>query len=225
VTETRPKPASLECPTMVSANGASPVMGIIEDLNPKVCRMRSINEFKAGDLLRFDFTLRGANRVQLSGHVVTATENGTRRSYAIALSESDADAIVVALDAARRFATSRPTQDVHTANGLTRASARIPIDVELQYSIGGSPAQTARATNVSTGGILLNSTDNIPVGASLEVRFRLPGADHDITVHARVVAHQHESPNYNMAFFNIDPKVREELTAFVSAHAAASSST
>lgn len=205
---------------MVSVNGASPVMAIIEDLNPKACRLRSITEFKIGDRVNFDFTLRGADRVALSGHILTAAENGTRRSYTITLDAADEDAIIVALDAAQRFAAARPTHDVQTANGLTRASARIPIDVPLEYSFAGRPPQTARATNVSTGGILLNSTDEIPVGASLEVRFRLPGANHDISIHARVVAHQHESPNYNMAFYNVDPQVREELTAFVAAHVA-----
>jgi PilZ domain len=203
---------------MVSAKGAPAVMGIIEELNPKACRLRSINEFQIGDRVQFDFTLRGANKLQLSGHVLIVTENGNRRSYTIALDAVDADAVVIALDASQRFAAARPVHDVQTGNGLTRASARIPIDVELQYSIAGKPPQFARATNVSTGGILLNSNDAIAVGTSIEVRFRLPGADHDLKVHARVVAHQQESPNYNMAFFNVDPEMREELAAFVAAH-------
>jgi len=218
VQETDAKGASLECPTMVSANGASPVMGIIEELSPRTCRMRSINEFHAGDTVTFDFTLRGAHKLELSGRVIDAALSGMRRSYTIALDAANEDAVIVALDAARRFATARPTHDVQTGNGLTRASARIPIDQELTYTVAGRPSRTARATNVSAGGILLNSTDEIAVGASLEIRFRLPGSDHDINVHARVVAHQHETPNYNMAFFNIDPNVREELTAFVAAH-------
>ena len=208
---------------MVSVNGASPVMGIIEDLNPKACRLRSINEFKVGDRASFDLALRGAKRLQLSGQILTAAENGARRSYTIVLKSADEDSIVAALEAGQRFAAARPAQDIQTANGLTRASARIPIDASLEYALAGGPTQTARATNVSTGGIQLNSTDDIRVGASIEVRFRLPGADHDITVHARVVAHQQESPNYNMAFYNVDPKVREELTAFVAAHADMSS--
>ncbi len=216
--ETREKTASLECPTMVSVNGAPAVMGIIEELNPKVCRLRSINELQAGDRVKFDFTLRGANRLQLSGHVLTSTTDGTRHSYTIALDSIGPDAIAVALDSAKRFAASHATRDPHTGNGLTRSSARIPIDVELEYSIGGNPLRRARATNVSTGGILLNSTDHIAVGESLQVRFRLPGSNHAVTVNARVVAHQPESPNYNMAFFNIDPSVREELAAFVSAN-------
>jgi hypothetical protein len=220
VQETGAKSASLECPTMVSANGSPAVMGIIEELNPNACRLRSISEFQIGDRLQFDFTLRGANKLQLSGHVSTVTQSGNRRSCTVALDSTDADAIVIALDAAQRFAVARPVHDVHTGNGLTRTSARIPIDVELQYSIPGKPPETARATNVSTGGILLNSNDAIPVGANLEVRFGLPGADHHITVNARVVAHQHESPNYNMAFFNVDAKVRAELEAFVAAHVA-----
>lgn len=203
---------------MVSVNGASPVMGIIEELDPRTCRMRSINEIVAGDSVRFDFTLRGAQKLQLSGRVVNATQNGARRSYAIALDAMNEDVVIAALDAAQRFAIARPVQDIQTGNGLTRSSARISIDQELVYTVGGKPPRTARATNVSTGGILLNSSDEIAVGANLMVRFRLPGADHDITVNARVVAHQQETPNYNMAFFNIDPKVREELAAFVAAN-------
>lgn len=203
---------------MVSVNGASPAMGIIEQLDPKTCRLRSINTFERGDAVKFDFTLRGARKLELSGRVIDAMQSGARRSYTIALDAANEDAVVAALDAAQRFAIARPMQDVQTGNGLTRTSARIPIDQELVYTVGGNPPRTARATNVSTGGILLNSRDEIAVGASIAVSFRLPGADHDITVSARVVAHQQETPNYNMAFFNVDPKVREELAAFVAAN-------
>lgn len=212
------KTASLECPTMVSVNGAPAVMAIIEELTPKTCRLRSINVFKPGDTLSFDFTLRGAQMLKLSGRVLSSALNGTRRSYTVGLEAADEDAVVVALDAARRFAVAHPVRDVHTGNGLTRASARIPIDVEVEYKVLGSSAKTARATNVSAGGILLNSSDQIIVGSAVELRFRLPGAAADISVHARVVAHQHESPNYNMAFFSIGPAVRDELEAFVAAH-------
>ncbi len=64
----------------------------------------------------------------------------------------------------------------------------------------------------------MNSTDDIAIGANLDITFRLPHSDREINVHARVAAHQQETPHYNMAFFNVEPKVREELTAFVAAH-------
>jgi hypothetical protein len=203
---------------MVSVNGTPAVMAIIEELTPKYCRLRSINAFKVGDHLLFDFTLRGAKMLELTGTVQSSAMNGTRRSYVVALEAAEEDDVVAALDAAQRFAVAHPRRDVPSANGLTRASARIPVDMEVEYRLAGGTSQSARATNVSAGGVLFNSMDAIAVGSAVELRFRLPGATHILSVHARVVAHQHESPNYNMAFFNIDPKVREELEAFVSAH-------
>lgn len=216
--DTPAKTASLECPTMASANGAAPVMAIIEELTPKTCRLRSINLFKIGDTLAFDFALRGAHMLKLEGRVLSSTLNGTRRSYTIVLHTSDEDAVIAALDAAARFAVAHPIRDVHTGNGLTRASARIPVDMEVHYTVLGGSPKIGRAMNVSNGGIQLNSIDDIAVGSAVEMRFCLPGTEREFSAHARVVAHQQESPNYNMAFFSLSHEVREELEAFVKAH-------
>lgn len=203
---------------MVSASGASSVMAIIEELTPKTCRLRSINVFKIGESVSFDFTLRGAQMLQLSGVVASTALNGTRRSYTIALQDIDEDRIVAALDAAQRFAIAHPVRDVHTGNGLTRASARIPVQMDVEYRILGGPLKLGHATNVSSGGILLNSEDQIIVGSAVELKFTLPGTTRPLTVHGRVVAHQHESPNYNMAFYSVGADTRAELEAFVASH-------
>lgn len=212
------KAASLECPTMVSVNGAATVMAIIEELTHETCRLRSINSFDIGDTLAFDFTLRGAHMLNLEGKIVSSTLNGTRRSYTIVLHRSDETAVIAALDAAARFSVAHPIRDVHTDNGLTRTSARIPLDVPVHYTVLGSSAKIGRAINVSSGGIQLNSSDDIAVGSAVELRFTLPGGTHELSMQARVVAHQHESPNYNMAFFGLSQDVRSALEAFVNAH-------
>ncbi|MBV8497987.1 MAG: PilZ domain-containing protein [Candidatus Eremiobacteraeota bacterium] len=193
-------------------------MAIIEELNSRSCRLRSINEFKVGDLLAFECTLRGAKALHLSGKVLSSALNGQRRSYTVVLHKADEDAIIVALDTAQRFSVAHPIRDVHTDTGLTRASARIPVDLAVDFKVAGGPVKVGNATNVSTGGILLNCTESIPVGSEVEVHFTLPGSSRRLTAKARVVAHQHQSPNYNMAFFHLEPETRTELDTFVKAH-------
>jgi hypothetical protein len=201
---------------MVSANGAAPVMGIIESLDPRACRLRSINPFNVGDMLAFDFVTRGARKLPLMGKVLACTQNDARRVYTVVLHDADEDSVIASLDAASRHAAEHQVREIPTGNGLTRASARIPVDIPVQYSLAGGVPRDARATNVSAGGMLMNSTDEIAVGSTLELRFHLPGGAYDIAVHARVVAHQQKSPNYNMAFFGIPPEIKEQLESFVS---------
>ena len=204
---------------MVSANGAAPVMAIIEDLTIKSCRLRSMNHFNIGDTVLFDFVIRGARKVTLSGKVLTCTQNEVRRTYTVALHETDEDAIISALDCAQRWSVERPTPEAHTGTGLTRSSTRVPVDIALEYRTAGSAPRAARATNISTGGVLMNSDDDIAVGTAVELRLRLPNGTRHLIVQARIVAHQHRTPNYNMAFFSVAPDVKADLEAFVSLHA------
>lgn len=199
---------------MVSIDGRAPVMAIIERAGESECRMRSMNVFDVGDRLEFPLSVHGAPTIALSGTVVSRTQIGPRYAYVLALraAPTEAEAIVKATETARGHSTGH-TPDVHTGNGLTRASVRIPIDVEVHYTQSGSPARSARATNISTGGVLMKTTDELPVGTSLELQ--IPLGSERINAHGRIVAHLHMTPNYNVAFYHMTNEALDTIARFI----------
>jgi PilZ domain len=202
---------------MVGVNGSAPVMAIIEEATQSECRMRSMNAFEVGDRLEFPLAVHGSPTLALSGIVVSRKKIGPRYAYVLALQAEPVQ--VEALARATQTAHARapgPIPDVQTGNGLTRASVRIPVDFEVSYTQSGSPARIARATNISTGGVLIQTTDELPVGASLELLILL--AQHRVSVHGRIVAHQHATPNYNVAFYHMTNEARDIIARFIETH-------
>jgi len=202
---------------MVSAEGKAPVMAIIEHASHDECRMRSVNLFEIGERLEFSLSVHGAPAVTLSGAVLGRKQNGPRYAYVVTMrtTPAQAEAITKAADVARdRVVPHGP--DMPTGNGLTRASVRIPVDFEVRYTQLGSTARIARATNISTGGILMNTADELPVGAAIELDIPL-GSEH-VAAHGRIVAHQQLSPNYNVAFYRITNEARDNIARFIETH-------
>jgi hypothetical protein len=205
--------ASLEAPSMIRADGAAPVMAIIEHVSAHECRLRAVNVFEIGARLEFTVSVHGAPTIALSGKVVTRKEHGARHAYVLALATTLAqtEAIAKANDASRHRAANTP--DVPTENGLTRAAFRIPVDFDVLYTRAGSTARSARATNISTGGVHMNTSAELPVGSSIEMK--LPLGSERIVVNGRVVAHQEMSPNYNVAFYEMSDETREVIAGFI----------
>ena len=206
---------SLEVPTMVHANGAAPVLCMIEQLRPAECRMRSVNPFDVGTHVDFTVAIFGAPTIPLQGKVLARDRSGSRFVYTVALEPTadQGEAILRATQVARSRSDAAHAPDIQTNNGLTRASVRVPVDFEFRYTKPGEAPRTARATNVSLGGILLNTNDEMPVGSALELELPL-GTDR-VRVRGRVVAHQAASPNYNIAFYQVEAETHEKLVRFV----------
>lgn len=205
---------SLEVPTMVSeGNGAPSVMAIIEHLNPAECRMRSVHGFSIGAQLAFTLSVHGAPTVPLRGKIVSSKQNGPRYVYVVALQNAGEHHEAIAKANAAARARSGTQADVKSIEGLTRSSARVPVDLTVRYTQLGSSPRSARAVNLSTGGVHMNTDDEIPVGASIDLEIPLGGLH--VSVRGRVVAHQPMSPNYNVAFFEITHEARENLARFV----------
>jgi hypothetical protein len=213
--------ASLEVPTMVVCNGKSPAMAIIEQLSRSQCIMRSVNTFDIGATVDFNAVIHGASPIELYGRVVSRTQNGPRYSYTISLDSSPAIAAAIEHSVAVARARAGARADVQTGNGLTRASVRVPVNFPLRFSVQNGSSYDGRATNISTGGILMNTTESLAVGATLELHFLL--GDVPVSVHGRIVAHQEATPNYNIAFFDIRELVKETLARFITSASALSS--
>jgi hypothetical protein len=206
--------SSLEAPTMVSTGGHAPVMAMIEHASQSECRMRSVNVFEVGERLEFSLSIHGAPPIPLAGTITSRKKNGPRYAYVLSMKTTppQAEAIARATEIVRGRAVEH-APDVHTGNGLTRASVRVPIDFEMHYTHVGSPPSVARATNISTGGILMNTSDELPVGASIEMH--LPLGNEPIAVHGRIVAHQRQILSYNIAFYEISHEARDIIARFI----------
>ncbi len=193
--------------------GTASVMAIIEHLNASECRMRSVHDFPSGAELDFSLSVHGSATVPLHGKVVASKQNGPRYSYVVALQHTDdqTEAIAKANEAARARATAQA--DVKSIDGLTRAGVRVPVDFVVRYARLGSTKRDAQAVNISTGGVHMNTDDEIPVGAAIDLD--IPLESQTIRVRGRVVAHQEMSPNYNVAFFEITNEARENLARFI----------
>ncbi len=197
--------------------GASSVMAIIEHLSVTECRMRSVHGFPIGAQLDFNLSVHGAGTVPIRGRVVSSKQNGARYAYVLSLNAVDqAEAIAKANEAAQVRAGAQA--DVKSIDGLTRTGVRVPVDFTLHYKKLGSGARRAHAINISTGGVHMNTEDEIAVGAAIDLEIPLGGES--VTVRGRVVAHQEASPNYNVAFFEITHEARENLARFVGKFAA-----
>ena len=199
---------------MVSeGKGTSSVMAIIEHVSVAECRMRSVHAFPNGTRIEFTFAVHGAPAVPLSGKIVASKQNGPRHAYVVALQSAgdQAEAIAKANEAAHARATAQA--DVKHIDGLTRAAVRVPVDFVVRYAQLGASKRNAHAINISTGGVHMNTEDQIPVGASIDLEIPLEGRS--VSVRGRVVAHQDFSPNYNVAFFEITHEARENLARFV----------
>jgi hypothetical protein len=202
---------------MVSDGGNAPAMAIIEHVSHSQCRMRSMNVFDVGDQLEFPLAVHGSPTIALSGTVVSRKQIGPRYAYVISLKATSTQGEAIVKAAESVDVRSAPhTPDVHTGTGLTRTGVRIPVDIEVRYTQAGSPARVARATNISTGGVLMRTTDELPVGASLELE--IPFGAELVTAHGRIVAHPHMTPNYNIAFYHMTNEARDIIARFIDSH-------
>lgn len=104
-----------------------------------------------------------------------------------------------------------------------RAHPRVSANFPLEFHIGPGPAGAAAAVNISVGGLMMHSAQEVAVGTTLALRFRLTQSDgQELTVRSRVVARQRAADgafHYNLAFFGVDSAVRSRIAEFVAAAA------
>ena len=216
---------SLEYPTMLHLAGKPPVMAIIETLSPSECRLRSVSVLEEGTKVDFDFTAQGAGRVTVRGTISLRVAQGVRNSYRVTLDPlqvKEKSDLAQAAQSAQRHAASRVASDVPTSNGLTRASIRVPVDLHVSYRNPLKERRNARATNLSSGGMLLKSDERLAVGSELELNVAIPGsagtAARELALLGRIVAHQ-DAPSglfdYNVAFHNVPTAIRQAITSYV----------
>ena len=71
--------------------------------------------------------------------------------------------------------------------GDRRYARRMLCDIPVQYNRTGEVyARDARISNIGSGGVLLTTTEGIPVGITLSIRFHLPLSTHPVQVLGQV---------------------------------------
>ncbi|HEX9764770.1 MAG TPA: PilZ domain-containing protein [Candidatus Acidoferrales bacterium] len=94
-----------------------------------------------------------------------------------------------------------------------RNTRRVPLVIRVEAHAGGSP-RILLAQNISAGGILLRSADAVAEGATLDLKFTLPGVEREIRATARV---QHVTPGefVGAQFVDLNAADAEAIRRFV----------
>jgi len=101
-----------------------------------------------------------------------------------------------------------------------RKAARLHHEIPVAYRSVGS-FLTDWATNISHGGLFINTRKPLPVGTAVKILIQLPGEPFPSNLEGRVMRVTEFDNNHNMVpgmgieFTNLDQARREELERFV----------
>jgi hypothetical protein len=181
--DTVPKsPPSLECATTVVARGVH-ANAVIEHVTASQCRLRSVVMLDIHAVVEFDVTLPGRPAMSVRGRIAGRTRSGPRFIYTIALDRmttTETDAFARGLAQSHRERSNPRLRDLEsfkdlpTPHGLMRAKLRQAAEFSLSYRTPKEGFKTARAANVSTGGLLITCGDVLVEGMTIELMFTLP---------------------------------------------------
>lgn len=101
--------------------------------------------------------------------------------------------------------------DMSSVDG--RKNVRVRVDFDVQYRVDEAEPLTAKARNVSTGGLLMRCKSELPVGETVNLEFE------GIALHARVVSHRPSTSgggyNYHLAFYAVAMPEHQALSTIV----------
>jgi uncharacterized protein (TIGR02266 family) len=97
-----------------------------------------------------------------------------------------------------------------------RGSQRVVLGIPIQYRFGNTIA-AAITLNLSRGGIAIRTTSPLEMGATIRVRFRMPGAKHDVDAEGRV-AWSDRRVGMGIQFEQVEPANQTIIDNFVDAH-------
>ncbi len=166
--------ASLEYRTTLSAPGTASANAVIERLDGERCRLRSVVMFDLHARLEFEVRIPGREPATVSGRVVDRRRNGARFVYELELAPGCAPAGAAPPSSASRLRPLSTLEGLPEAHGLMRARPRADAPFLLQYRSAREGFRNARAGNVSTGGLLMTSSDVLVAGMVLELQFVFP---------------------------------------------------
>jgi len=112
--------------------------------------------------------------------------------------------------------------DLTTKNGelpYRRRYVRVGVDAPVTYEREGVEGpKDGRSSDLGGGGIRLSTTEDLPLGSLLLLRFRLPGVERDVLARGRIVLSFYNAEEqrffHGIAFTQIDPRDQDEIVRF-----------
>jgi uncharacterized protein (TIGR02266 family) len=96
-----------------------------------------------------------------------------------------------------------------------RNSARLPIEMWVE-EFGPDTQVFRRAGNLSSGGLYLDHTIPIPIGADVTLRFTLPGEDGPVTVSGQIVSiNASQALGMGVKFVNVPPDDQKRIDSYL----------
>jgi uncharacterized protein (TIGR02266 family) len=97
-----------------------------------------------------------------------------------------------------------------------RGSPRVVLGIRIAYRFGNTIA-AALTLNISRGGIAIRTTSPLENGASVRLRFRLPGSKRDFDAEGRITWSDRRH-GMGLQFEKVEPQDQAAIDEFVDAH-------
>ncbi len=117
------------------------------------------------------------------------------------------------------------TQDTKGSGKHNRQHERVEIAEALRFHLGDETSPTfwtGLARNISSGGLFVNTYNVPPIGETISVRVRLPGAPEAVNLSAMVVwtrsehvAEDSSHVGFGARFLDLTPEAEKALNAYL----------
>ena len=103
-----------------------------------------------------------------------------------------------------------------------RRYVRVGLDAPISYEREGVEGpKEGRSSDLGGGGIRLSTTEDIPLGSVLLLRFRLPDSEREVLARGRIVLSFYNAEDkrffHGIAFTQIDPRDQDEIARYATA--------
>jgi hypothetical protein len=174
------QPVSFEVPGMVVA-----VPGVLTRLSEEGAWVRSEVEVEVGKPISVDWKCRVDKPFRLPGRIVTMKQepDSTIRLYGLRfvdLPRHDLEELIREILDIDRRAKARPERESSVSKqvaaqlGTKRAAFRASVEFDAKYGRPGQSMRSGKASNVSTGGLALETIETFEVGVVLDFLLDLP---------------------------------------------------
>lgn len=103
-----------------------------------------------------------------------------------------------------------------------RRYVRVAADFPVSYSREGTDeSKSSRAADLGGGGVRVSTDEDLPLGALLVLRFKLPKGEREMVSRGRIVLSFYNAEEqrffHGVSFTHIDPRDQEEIVRYVAA--------
>jgi c-di-GMP-binding flagellar brake protein YcgR len=101
-----------------------------------------------------------------------------------------------------------------------RRYVRVAVDFPVTYAREGrDDSKSGRSADLGGGGVRVSTDEDLPLGAVLVLRFKVPSADREIIAKGRIVLSFYNAEEqrffHGISFTHIDPRDQDEIVRYV----------